>query len=252
MDATNRFSAKADVYDAFRWTYDPAALDALCEQADLSGREVVADIGAGTGALTGLLASRFARVFAVEPCAEMLGQMDGLTARYSNIAPLAGSAEKTGLPAASIDLVCIGRAIHWFSPAAARAEMWRITRPPRWLAAFSVPCRDRELLSALRRLRVSELGWDVQGDKYRSGRADVPWEQYFGHRAYRRIQCHGVIKEDWPRFRGRIGSLSPAPDPRHPAYAKFEAALKEVFDRFSDDDLLSVRMATEVVFGQMN
>ncbi|RPH61536.1 MAG: class I SAM-dependent methyltransferase, partial [Chloroflexi bacterium] len=46
------------------------------------------------------------------------------------------SAENTGLPAHSIDLITVGQAIHWFDPQPARAEFLRILKPGGWLALF--------------------------------------------------------------------------------------------------------------------
>lgn len=251
LDASTQFSAKARIYDRFRWPYDPQAVDALLAYAGLSGRETVADIGAGTGMLSALLADRFARVLAVEPCAEMLEQLKALSARYPTIEPVVGSAEATGLEEGCADLVCVGRALHWFDPAPARSEMWRITSAPRWLAVFSVPCTDRELLAALRELRRPELGWKMDLDKHSSGKAQIRWEDYFASGSHRRFEFPAVVEETWAQFCGRISSLSPAPDPVAPAFGRFEAALRDVFDRFSEGGLLSVRIATELVAGRL-
>jgi len=251
LNASTQFSAKARIYDRFRWPYDPQAVDALLAYTGLSGRETVADIGAGTGMLSMLLAERFARVLAVEPCAEMRERLEALSARYPPIEPVVGSAEATGLEGGCADLVCVGRALHWFDPVPARSEMWRITSAPRWLAVFSVPCADRELLAALRKLRTPELGWKMELDKHSSGKARIRWEDYFAHGAHRRFEFPGMVEETWTQFCGRISSLSPAPDPASPAFGRFEAALGDVFDRFSKGGLLSVRIATQLVAGRL-
>jgi len=66
------FNAAAAQYAANRPSYPPALFDAI---EDLAGRPLqgarVADIGAGTGIATALLASRGADVVAVEPGAGM-------------------------------------------------------------------------------------------------------------------------------------------------------------------------------------
>ena len=40
MDATQRFSTKADIYAAHRWDYAPSAIDALIEATLLFGDKI--------------------------------------------------------------------------------------------------------------------------------------------------------------------------------------------------------------------
>jgi len=114
------FAQVADTYERGRPGYPDAAVDRLV--AALPGRAVV-DLGAGTGKLTRALVARGCDVVAIEPVAEM---------RAAITAPVRvrpGSAENTGLPAASADAVTIAQAFHWFNAPLALAEIHRILRP---------------------------------------------------------------------------------------------------------------------------
>ncbi|BEE09682.1 hypothetical protein VAWG005_24930 [Aeromonas dhakensis] len=73
MDNTERFSARVEAYVKYRPGYPPAMLDFLADELAMGPASQVADIGAGTGILTALLAPRGARVWAVEPNQEMRG-----------------------------------------------------------------------------------------------------------------------------------------------------------------------------------
>lgn len=85
------------------------------------GRDVL-DLAAGTGKLTRLLIATGANVVAVEPLAEMRAHITGAEARD-------GTAEAIPLPDASIDVVTVGQAFHWFDREAALGEIRRVLRP---------------------------------------------------------------------------------------------------------------------------
>src|SRR6185437_7788535 len=48
-----------------------------------------------------------------------------------------GTAEATGLGNASVDLLCSGRALHWFNLEAAMREFRRAVRPGGWLVSVA-------------------------------------------------------------------------------------------------------------------
>jgi SAM-dependent methyltransferase len=88
-----------------------------------------ADVGAGTGIWTRMLAARGLRsVTAVEPSDEMREQ-GVATSRGQNIAWRRGQAENTGLPSNAFDLVSMASSFHWTDFDKACAEFQRILRP---------------------------------------------------------------------------------------------------------------------------
>lgn len=106
--------------EAVRWCVPPGARDAV-------------DLAAGTGKLTARLARLGLHVTAVEPSdamrAELLAAVPGVEARP-------GSAERTGLPDATADLVTVAQAWHWFDESHASAEVARVLRPGGTLAVL--------------------------------------------------------------------------------------------------------------------
>jgi SAM-dependent methyltransferase len=110
-----------------RPSYPAAAIDALFEGMGDPAALTVADLGAGTGISTRLLAERGAHVLAVEPNAAM---RDAAQADVqANVTWIDASAEETGLDAASVDLVTVFQAFHWFDHPRALREIVRILRP---------------------------------------------------------------------------------------------------------------------------
>lgn len=121
--AATGFASGAETYARGRPDY-PAALGAWLRDAlRLGPGRRAADLGAGTGKFTRLIAATGADVTAVEPVAAM---RDALAASLPGVTALAGSAEAMPLADASLDaLVCV-QAFHWFSTKAALAEIRRV------------------------------------------------------------------------------------------------------------------------------
>src|SRR5689334_8771077 len=96
---TCRFFDRAGDYARYRPGYPGAAIDAVLE--GLPKACTVADVAAGTGILSRLVAARGARVLAVEPNAAMRAA----AAPHPGVVWSDGTAEATGLPDGSVDLV---------------------------------------------------------------------------------------------------------------------------------------------------
>jgi ubiquinone/menaquinone biosynthesis C-methylase UbiE len=86
----------------------------------------VADVGAGTGKLTRVVAGLGAEVVAIDPDAAMLAE---LAARVPDVPTFVGTGERIPLTDASADAVVFGQAWHWVDPDAASAEVGRVLRP---------------------------------------------------------------------------------------------------------------------------
>jgi ubiquinone/menaquinone biosynthesis C-methylase UbiE len=124
------FDTLAGDYAQYRPGYAPSVLQALLALVGRPASEVdAADIGAGTGIWTRMLASQgLHSVTAVEPSEEMRRQGE-LTSQNHNIVWRAGSAEQTGLPSGAFDLVSMASSFHWTDFDRACAEFQRILRP---------------------------------------------------------------------------------------------------------------------------
>ncbi len=123
-DPTRRFSDRADDYARFRPSYPAAAIDAILLGLRPPAELVAADVGAGTGIATQLLAERGVRVVAVEPNAAMRAA----AAPHPRIEWRDGVADATGLADGSADLVVVAQAFHWFDVARTTREFQRILR----------------------------------------------------------------------------------------------------------------------------
>ena len=131
------FTGLAGDYARFRPGYAPQVATAILGYVKRdAARADAADIGAGTGIWTRMLADRSLHsVVAVEPNDEMREQ--GIeTSRGTNIVWRKGSAEATGLPDSSADLASMASSLHWADFDKACDEFHRILRPGGVFAAL--------------------------------------------------------------------------------------------------------------------
>ncbi len=129
MTTTELFTGHAADYAKGRPGYPPALLDFLAAELGVGPDAVVADIGAGTGIFSAQLLGLGARVVCVEPNDDMRAQAEATLGHNPRASFSAGTAEATGLAAASADVITVAQAFHWFDPAAFRTESRRILRP---------------------------------------------------------------------------------------------------------------------------
>lgn len=122
------FSTLAENYSRYRPSYAPSVLSALLGLFPTLDIDV-ADVGAGTGIWSRMIAGRGVRsVVAVEPDDGMrscgIRDSSGTAVRWRK-----GHGEATGLPDHCVDLLCMASSFHWVDTAAGLAEFRRVLRP---------------------------------------------------------------------------------------------------------------------------
>ncbi|MCG7309622.1 class I SAM-dependent methyltransferase [Brachybacterium sp. ACRRE] len=132
------FTELAENYSKYRVGYAPEAIKALVALLGASSPRIV-DVGAGTGILTRQLAAESAAsVLAVEPNDAMREAGIRDSAEFA-ISYQHGSAEQTGLPDASADLVTMGSSFHWPDTDMALQEFHRVLADGGYFAAMWNP-----------------------------------------------------------------------------------------------------------------
>lgn len=141
----DHFSGIAGTYAAARPGYPDALYDALA--AAVPADASVWEPGCGSGQATRGLAARFAHVHATDPSAEQIARhwagarTDGrhAEARAANVALAVEPGERTSLADASVRLVAVAQALHWFDRPRFFAECERVLAPGGVLAAWGYP-----------------------------------------------------------------------------------------------------------------
>jgi SAM-dependent methyltransferase len=236
------YSTKAEKYARYRWDYAPAALQRLWEITGLNSQSTVADIGAGTGILTRHFANRAGCVIALEPNLEMRVLAANYLAACPGCLVAGAAAEALPLPAACVDLLAAGQALHWFEPEPARAEFRRVLKADGWLAFICNRGDDPALGAALAGLPKHQPRPAAPG-------LHTPPEYYLS--AIRQFSFPFSLSQDWEGFIGSLLSASFMPAEDDPGYPDLERAARLIFERFSRADRLEVQGVTDLVIGRI-
>lgn len=124
------FGLTANDYARHRAGFPESFFDRIANYGIGLADQALVDLGTGTGTLARGFARRGCSVIGIDPAVNMLEQAkqlsaaEGVTADYRT-----GTAEATGLPDASVDVVTAGQCWHWFDGDAAARECYRILKP---------------------------------------------------------------------------------------------------------------------------
>ncbi len=129
-----RFSNRVENYVKYRPGYPPEVLGLFRNEMGLTPDSVIADVGSGTGISSRLFLENGNEVFGVEPNDAMRAAAEEFLAAFPNFHSRNGTAENTGLPDASVDLVIAAQAFHWFDPEKTRTEFKRILKEDGFVA----------------------------------------------------------------------------------------------------------------------
>ena len=270
-DVTQRFSNRVDDYVRYRPSYPLELLTWLTAQSTATDRHLssaapshstpaarfsappwrVADIGAGTGIFSKLLLDAGHDVSAVEPNTPMRTAAQTWLGAYPRFRSIDARAEATTLPDASIDLITVAQAFHWFDAAAVRSEWKRILRPGGLvLIVWNVrrttgtPFLDR--YENLLRTHGTDYAAIVErhGD-------DATMRAWFGPGllATARFDYHQQL--DYEGLRGRLLSSSYAPPAGHPSHEPMLADLRALFDTTAEDNLVRFDYDTRAYLGHL-
>ncbi|MEA4907559.1 MAG: class I SAM-dependent methyltransferase [Chloroflexi bacterium] len=249
-DAKTRFTSRVENYVLYRPGYPPAVLETLQQVCGLAPEHVVADIGSGTGILSRLLLENGNRVYGVEPNAAMRAESERQLLAYPGFTSLDGSAEDTGLPADSIDLVTAAQAFHWFDPGPTRQEFARILRPSGWVALVWNERQEATtpFLQAYEDLLL-RFGTDYATVRHRHY-SDEKLLAFFdaGASLYRFANQQSF---DYAGLEGRLRSSSYSPEAEHPNFAPMLAELHRIFDAHQQDGRVDFLYNTVLYLGRL-
>lgn len=205
VDFKDHFSQVAGVYAQWRPTYPAALFDALT--AVVPANSSVWEPGCGSGQATRGLAARFATIYATDPSAAQIEQHWATKEPAGNVRVAVEAGESTSLPDASVGLVAVAQALHWFDRRRFFAECERVLRPGGVLAAWTyldvefpapVAQAGAAFWSDIRPYWPSERGDVMQGY------ADYAWP-------FPALPAPGLwLTAEWtlPQLLGYLGSLS--------------------------------------------
>ena len=123
---TDQFTGRTQAYVKARPSYPNEAMEYIYNLAPPNA--VFADVGAGTGKFTELLARYGNEILAVEPNNDMREQLILTLAPFPNTKIFDGTAEVTKLPDKSVDIIVCAQSLNKFDIEAFRVECQRISK----------------------------------------------------------------------------------------------------------------------------
>jgi SAM-dependent methyltransferase len=252
------FSGRVDDYVRTRPSYPHALLAVLGETCGLGAASVVADLGSGTGLFTRLLLASGATVHAVEPSEEMRAAAEEMLRGEPGFHSVAGGAEATSLPDASVDLVTAAQAFHWFDVARTKMELRRILRArpglPHETGNVALVWNDRELdVDAFHRAYEELLVRRCPKYRELQGKADTTekFDALLGAGRWHRVSVPNEQHLDREGLVGRLLSSSYAPRAGAPDHDETFAELRAIFDRHAENGSVVMRYTTVLITGHL-
>ena len=246
-NSCERFGDRVADYDAYRPGYPSEAVEWLVSQTGIDHGSVVADIGAGTGLFTRAILPFIGLACAVEPNAAMREAAETALGWQPNFRSVAGSSARTGLEAASVDLITAAQAFHWFDVPSTIAEFRRIARPGCWLAlVWNTRRSDTPFLRAYEQALFDHI------EEYRTARHRQPLADEL------RACFRGTMRQasfshgrhhDLDGLLGGMRSASYCPRPENPAYGPLADAVSVAFRQMAMGGTVEFRYDTEIFLG---
>jgi len=248
MDPTGRFSDRVADYVRYRPTYPRAAAEAVVAGLGPPQSLTIADVGAGTGISSRVMASTGARVIALEPNSDMrcAAERDagnaGLRLEWRG-----GTAEATGLADGAVDLVACAQAFHWFRAAEALVEFARVLRGNGRVALIWNDRDARDALSAGYSRLIDEAS-DRHAAANDHTRPSALFESRLFHNA-RELTFGHAQKLDLPGLIGRATSASYIPK-TGPKLEGLKRGLSDLFGQHQQDGAVQLRYVTRVFLAE--
>jgi len=248
-DFTKRFTGRASFYSTSRPSYPLGILDILRSEINFDETYIIADIGSGTGRLSQLFLENGNRVLAVEPNDEMRGWAEKTLDKFPKFRSIRGTAEQTGLESASVDLVVIGQALHWFDCEGSSREFARILKTN---GHVCIVYNDRNNEDSFMK------DYDQIVGKYARNRASVPTiddaylSKFFKSGKYSKFVLPNEQLLDMEGLLGRMTSASYMPSPSDPdQFALLREDVALLFNTYRKQGKVRLLYDTTVLLGKI-
>ncbi|MFO0756572.1 MAG: class I SAM-dependent methyltransferase [Byssovorax sp.] len=249
VDVTERFSDRVDNYIKYRPGYPEALIEQIARLVPDPASAACADFGSGTGILAAKLAAHFRTVYGVEPNAEMRRAGERLLAGVPNFVSVEGTAERSGLLSASVQIVTAAQAFHWFDRDRFKAECQRILAPEGVVALVWNDRRSNTELLMIYEDLLTRYATDYNEVNHQNLGAEVI-ARFFGGRVEHRT-FENVQRFDLEGLLGRLDSSSYAPKPGTREHEILHRELRLAFDRLNEGGLVAFNYATELYWGKV-
>lgn len=247
-----KFDGKGRIYAQFRPGYPKAFMDWLCSTIGIVKGSVLADIGSGTGILTRQLLAYGNIVYAVEPNDDMRKIAEDDLRAFPNFVSVKATAENTTLPDQSVDLITVAQAFHWFDRERFRLECRRILKQDGKVVLVwnSRAPEDKLVMENDRVNRKWCPGFKGFSGGMGEETADRVLLDFFTGDYHKKV-FKNFLHFNKKDFIGRNLSASYAPKEDDENYLNYVRELEGLFDRYSQNEILTMPNWTRCYFGKV-
>jgi len=217
------FTGRAEAYVKARPGYSDEAMEYI--RKIVPPRAVFADVGAGTGIFTALLARYGCEIYAVEPNADMREQLIVTLVPYPKAKIVDGTAEATTLADHSVDVITNAQALNRFDLDKFRAECLRIGKKNPLIVSVYNDNKENGAYKGTTRYKKSTEAFYTEPSV-----REFPNQQFY-------------TREKWLLVHS---SMEGVPQKGDAGYDTYTAELNETFDRDSVDGILRLDLVTVV------
>ena len=250
MDTTRKFDGRAEDYTAGRPSYAEALIDCMYEKYGLSEASVIADIGSGTGKFARQLLEKGSEVCCVEPNDDMRCTAEKELVSYTGFRSVKGGAENTTLKTGSVDAITTAQAFHWFDGAKFRQECSRIIKDGGYIFLI---WNVRDMQSPMNKeLYDIHSGYCPNFRGFSGGmkRDDKRIAEFFDGK-YDRVSFDAPLYLDKDKFIARCLSGSYSLKDGDNGYDEYMEALLKVFDKYSEDGIVTMANSSVAYVGKI-
>ena len=249
-EKTSLFTGKSDNYSRYRPGYPEEILNILGEHANLSVDSVIADIGSGTGILSGLFLRNGYSVTCVEPNEDMRMQASKDLGDYAGFHSINGTAEDSGIAGNSVDLIVCGQSFHWLDSVRAGKEFRRILKLVGHIVLIwndRVQKTDGMNSDYERICRRFSPGYHSSGSTVLE---DGALEEFL-HDSFKAFTIGNTQSLNLEGLMGRYMSAFYAIGPDDPEFPRLESEFRCAFDRNQEGGAVRLEYETKLFLGKI-
>lgn len=250
MSNFDLFNKKAEIYSKYRPIYSKKCIQFLFDSSIITRKDIIIDIGAGTGILSKPFLEQGNKVFSIEPNTDMRNKCIENLKHYRNFKSINATAENTTLSSHSANAIIAGQAFHWFDSLAFKKECIRILDEKKLvILIWNRKKQNCELEIERQKIRAQYCSifdnynnnWDAREES-----VSIFFDYKYNYKSFT-----NNLVNTYQEFIGRTFSDSRAPLLGSKEYFQYNNALKSYFDRYSTNGKLIVPNETILFWGYL-
>lgn len=217
----------------------------------MNTNNIIADVGSGTGISSAYFLEAGYKVMGVEPNLEMREKSVELLQQFPSFTATDGTAEATTLKDDSIDVIISGQAFHWFDVVKTKVEFKRILKPDGLLVLFW----NERLVQPGFEKEYDELIVKHAIDYVKVDHRRIDWESiesFYAPHPFELKEFPNYQVFDFEGLKGRLLSSSYMPQKGDKGYEAMVAELKDLYEKYQQDDSIRINYTTKVYVGHLN